>query len=297
VQTPGPLTAPAHEEATRLEDVTVTGGRLETLIESFVREVAAPNPGRNLARWDTTVCVAVMNFQTEGAQYLADRISTIASDVGLNVGRPGCTPNVVVIGSSHPGTLARELVDNRPKMFRLGGPGMDQGGAALRRFHDNDAAVRWWQIAMPTDEQTGERAYRIPGDCRNSCQTVFDMAPAQSAVFSSRLKSQVVDNLIRAIVIVDTDKVSHLSALQLADYIAMVTLSQVDPEADPTSYASILNVINNPASADSLTDWDTSYLAGLYKGQRGLRGLGSGRSEVVSSIRRSHADMASQRED
>ncbi len=299
-QTPGPLVAQEQSEATRLEDVTVTGTKLETLIEAFVRDVAAPVPGRNLARWDTSVCVAVVNFRADGAQYLADRISTIASDVGLRVGQPGCTPNIVVIGSTHPSLLAREMVHQHRGMFRMGGAGMDHGAAALRQFVDGDEPVRWWQIAMPTDEETGVHAVRLPGDCRQGCTrrgSTLDMAPHVQSIYASRLRSPVVDNLMRAIVIVDAEKVAHLSALQLADYIAMVTLTQVDPEAAPMSYASILNVISDPSVATSLTDWDTSYLAGLYNGERGQRGLGSGRSEVVRSIRAAHADMTSQRED
>ena len=117
------------------------------------------------------------------------------------------------------------------------------------------------------------------------------MAPQIAVNAASRLTTQIVDNLTRAIVIIDVDQVSEVSALQLADYVAMVSLAQIDPDADTSSYASILNVFEAPQASDSLTDWDLAYLDGLYAAERNHLGERAGRSEIVDSIRRSHEQL------
>lgn len=281
----------APQPSVELEDVVVTGRPLDRMIRDFVGEVAEPNRNRGLARWDGSVCVGVANLKQETAQYISDRISTIASDLGLDPGSPGCTPTILVVATDDAGALARTMVGERPRAFRMGGPGMDRGGVALRDFVGTDRPVRWWQMSMPVDSETGEKAVRIPGECANACGSVMDYAPQIFVFAASRLITQIVDNIVRAVVIVDVDEVAHLSTLQLADYIAMVSLAQIDPDADTSGYASILNLFDDPDGSSSLTDWDQAYLGGLYGAERNQANWRAGRSEIVASIRREHQDL------
>jgi len=274
-----------------LEGVTVTGRPLTQLIQQFVNEVAAPNRGRGLARWDTRICVGVANLQVETAQYLADRISTVAGDLGVETGAPGCSPNLMIVATADGDALAREMVDEHERAMRMGGAGMDQGRTALAAFQASDQPVRWWQVSMPTDTDSGQQAVRLPGDCIGSCYgggSAANFAPNISVFAASRLNTQIVDNLFRTIVIVDVDDVADVSIQQLADYIAMVSLAQIDPDADTTAYATILNVFNDPGTATQLTDWDLAYLRGLYGAVRGDSNLRAGRTEIRDSIRREH---------
>lgn len=290
---PAPQSAPqappppaATAEAVDLGEVQVTGRPLEALIRDFVAEVGEPNPGRGLARWDVPICVGVANLRAEAAQYLADRISTVAQDIGIPTGAPGCSPNLLVIASSDGNALSQLLVDAAPRSFRMGGAGMDRGGGAFHEFQTSDRPVRWWQLSMPVDSQTGARVTRLPGECED----VGCTPPTLNVAAASRLKTQVVNTLFRSIVIVDVDKVTQLSILQLADYIAMVSLAQIDPDADTRAYASILNVIDDPAASESLTEWDTAYLAGLYAAERNDVGRRANRSEISRSIHQAHRD-------
>lgn len=289
---PAPSTAPVQ-----LEDVEVTGSTLDSLIRSFVNEVAAPNPRRGLARWEDRVCVGVANLRTEPAQYIVDRVSTVAEDVGLTPGAPGCTANIMIVASDDPAGLARELVDERGRAFRLGGTGMDRGGSALRAFVASDAPVRWWQVSIPVDADTGLRAVRIPGECNPPCQAVTDFAPVIGVFAASRLSTQIVDNLTRTIVILDIDQIDKVSIVQLADYVAMVSLAQIDPDADTSRYASVLNVFEQPDTAEGLTDWDRAYLTGLYGAARNRANLRANRAEVADSIHRAHRESRAAEQD
>jgi len=291
-QTPAPQEVRASPEpAVELEDIIVTGRPLDAMIRDFVGEVAEPNRRRGLARWQDGVCVGAANLRRETAQYLIDRISTVAADVGLEPGGPGCTPNLMVVATADGGDLARALVGNRPRAFRMGGSGMDRGGVALRDFMETERPVRWWQLSVPVDSATGQRAIRLPGDCSGACMSPMDFAPTIRVFAVSRLKSQIVDVLFRTVVIVDVDEIAGLSALQLADYIAMVSLAQIDPDAEVGSYASILNVFETPETIGSLTNWDRAYLGGLYSAERGDANRRAGRNEVVNAIRREHGRL------
>jgi hypothetical protein len=279
--------------ATRLEDVTVTGRTLDQLIGKFVDEVAEPNGDRGLARWRGSLCVGAANLRAETAQYIIDRVSTVAEDVGLRAGDPGCEANLLIVATADGQTLARSMVSERPRIFRMGGSGMDRGGAALRDFQNSDRPIRWWQVSMPVDSATGARATRLPGDCDPPyCNagdgSVMGFAPNIRVFAASRLHTQIVDDIFRTVVIVDVDEVSGLTALQLADYIAMVSLAQIDPGADTSAYASILNLFEDGAEIPALTGWDKAYLAGLYRSERNDLNRAAGRNEVEAAIRRAH---------
>jgi hypothetical protein len=297
MQTQEPATGARTEGPVTLSDVTVTGRSLEDLIRNFVVEVAEPNRHRGLARWHSRICVGVANLRPEAAQFLADRVSTVASDLGLDAEQPGCAPNILIVATDDARALARSFVSERPRAFRMGGAGMDRGGDALADFADAARPVRWWQMSMPTDSESGERAVRLPNDCLGTCgeegSTQY-FAPNTPTFAASRIRTQIVDNLLRAVVVVDVDEVSHLSLMQLADYIAMVSLAQIDPDADTSAYASILNVMKNPGSADGLMDWDRAYLGGLYAAERNALNDRAQRGEVVDSIRGAHRRIRSE---
>ncbi|HST90949.1 MAG TPA: hypothetical protein VLJ13_01985, partial [Brevundimonas sp.] len=239
-------------------------------------------------------CVGAANLRPETAQYIVDRVSTVAQDVGLRSGGPGCAPNLLIVASSDAEAVARGLVAARPVAFRMGGGGMDRGRNALDDFQKTDRPIRWWQVSMPVDAESGVRATRIPGDCdpttcNDAVGSVLGYAPNVAVFAASRIRTQIVDDIFRTVVVIDVDDVSSLSALQIADYIAMVSLAQIDPDADTSAYASILNVFQDGSDVPTLTGWDRAYLEGLYKAERNLVSRAAGRNEVEATILRAHA--------
>ena len=252
---------------TRVEDIVVLGRPLEEAARDFVYSLTVPARGRGLARWRDTVCVGVVNLRGEAAQYLADVISTRAEDLGLEVGEPGCSPNVIITFADDGAAMARAMVEAEPAAFRVGGSGMDLGRAALGRFQEGDAPVRWWHMALPIHAETGRIAVRIPGEVDNEGNP---SAPTLST-FGSMLTSSVRDDLNKVIVIVDVDGVAHLTGPQLADYLSMIALAQIDPRGEIEGFPTILNVLDDPAVADGMTDWDLAFLRGLYRDDRALR--------------------------
>lgn len=292
------------EQPVRLEDIEVTGRSLKSTVDKFVATVAAPNSNRSLARWRDQICISATDFGPEEAQHLVDRISGIAGELGLRTGSPRCSPNVLIVAAHDPDSFARDMVQRHERAMRFGGLGMDRGRAAFTEFQTSNSPVRWWQVSMPVNAETGERATRIPGECKGSCgaaaasgDSIYAFAPTTRVFAPSRLSTQIVDDIFRVIIIVDTNQIAGVQPHQLADYIAMVAFAQIDPTADTSRYASILNVFADPDSVDGMTDWDKAYLNGLYAANRTRLNLGASRTEIASSIMRAHENLRAEYED
>lgn len=266
-------TPPAPQEPAQLEDVVVEGRRLGAAIQNFVGEVAAPSGVRGPARWNGLVCVGVVNLRAEVAQYIVDRTSDVARELGLAAGEPGCKPNVLIVAATDGRAVADGLVEVRRRAFRPGGSGMTRSLRALEEFRESDAPVRWWHVSAPVDSQTGQLATRLPGHD----------APQTSISRASRIRTDIRDDLLKAIIVVDVDKVSDISLAQLADFCALVSLAQVDPKADVATFDTILNVFTD-ASTPGLTSWDMDYLRALYSVQQNSVGANARGAEIVNRM-------------
>lgn len=290
-QDPVPAPAPQEQDAQNpltLEDVVVEGRTLNEATREFVGEVAQPVRRRGLARWHEGVCVGVVNMDAEVAQYLVDRISDIARELGLTAGAPGCSPSIIVVATDDGRAFSREFVAKEPRLFRPGGSGMDQGGAAMRAFLETDRAIRWWNVTLPVDADTGLSASRIPGQVNNGGGSVMDYAPVTALRTSSRLNSQYRQDMKRTFVIVDMNKLQGVSATQLADYAAMVSLAQVDPDADVSRFDSILNLFDGSGASAGLTGWDRAYLGGLYEAEWYRISQNSQVNSITTAINRAY---------
>lgn len=250
--------APAEEGVSQVEDVEVTARRLNEQVRSFVNEVATPPYGRNLARWDREICVGTANIGPRYAQIIIDRVSTTAQELGLKIGEPGCRPDVMIVASADADAVARRMVQENPNGFRPAPASTDRGSEALRRFQNTDAPVRWWHVSLPVAADTGEVAVRLIGED----------PPNLTVRSASRLRANVRDDLARVLIIIDAKQMNDISFGALTDYVTMVALAQIDPEADSTAFNSVLNVFDPARDLTGFTDWDRDYLRGLYLAER-----------------------------
>lgn len=247
-------TSPPPTPETPVEGIVVLGMPLRDQVETFVDEVTAPPPGRGPARWNERagVCVGVINLERVAAQAMADRVSDIAGDLGLRIGEPGCSPNIVIIATDDAPGLTRAMVERSPNAFRPDYAGAARSVRELDLFVASDRPVRWWHVALPVVGENGPPAVRLPG------------RDAPFVPGSGRLTTEVRNRLLRAYVIVDLDQAEGLTLRQLSDYVAMVALVQIDPDAKVGAFSTILNVVADPSSAAELTDWDHAYLSAFY---------------------------------
>jgi len=250
------VTPASEQEMARIDDIVVTARRDAEQIRSFLHDVSLPEGNLNTARFFRNVCVGVINLRPDAAQLVADRVSQAAMDVGLTAGEPGCAPNILVIATNDGAALARGLVQRKRLAFDPGGTGMVRNRRALEAFQSGNAAIRWWHVAVPTDSHTGQIAVRLPGED----------APVITGV-TSRLRTELRHDISRVIVILDMSKLEGLHFGQVADYVSMVSLSQVDAGGNFTGYDSILSLLADNRQVQGLTEWDQAYLHALYSAE------------------------------
>ncbi|WP_372707871.1 hypothetical protein [Brevundimonas sp.] len=271
-QSQDPPALPQEPPATQLEDVVVEGRGLRDAVDDFVDEIVAPPVGRGPARWNRRVCVGVVNFRREAAQALVDQVSSVALQAGLEIGDPGCSPNILIIATDDAQGLARGLVARNPLVFRPQYSGAARSSEALKRFQETGVPVRWWHVSMPTVRGTGLPGVRMPGESP-------PRIPGEG-----RLRSPLQNDLLKAFIIIDVNAAAGVDLRRLGDYVGMVALAQIDPEADASSYDTILNLFDTPQPPLALTEWDTSYLAALYGAELNQRPVNFQAGEISSSM-------------
>ena len=270
-----PQVAPPRQDATpsQLEDVVVDGRKLREAVDDFVDDIVAPPVNYGPARWHRRVCVGAVNFRGEVAQALVDQVSSVALQAGLEIGEPGCRPNILIMGADDGGALARGLVERAPRAFRPAYSGAARSSEALERFQNAAAPVRWWHVSMPVVRDTGEPGVRMPLDERY---------PIYAG--EGRLRTPLRNDLLRVFVIVDVPAAEGIDVRHLGDYIGMVALAQIDPDADTSTYDTVLNLFGAPRSELALTDWDLSYLQALYGAELNQRAVNQQGGEVSNSM-------------
>lgn len=284
-QTTAPQTPPPPQtvEPAQLEEVVVESRTLSETVDRFVDDIIAAPVGRGPARWDRTVCVGVVNLRRDAAQVIIDEVSAVAVQVGLEIGEPGCSPNILVIAADDGQAMARSLVDARRRAFRPGYSGAARSVSALDQFQDRQAPVRWWHVSIPVEADSGAVAVKIPG---------YD--PPLVRQDASRLRTNIRNELRRAFVIVDLTQATGVTFQQLGQYIGMVTMAQIDPDADTAPYDTVLNLFDRRQSVAGLTPWDVSYLQSLYAAELNRRAVSQQAGEVSGIMLR---DQRAQQEE
>lgn len=289
----------SSQDQTTLPDVSVIGRPTAEVVREFVGRIAAPAQGRGLAQWTTRICPGVANLSTDAAQAILDRISSVAEDLDIETGEPGCDPNIIILFTDDGAGAARAMVGNDPDVFSQNVSGLDRGPAALREFQSGDAPVRWWSLSLPVNIETGQRAVRVPGDgasitIAGDDDSPLTYAPIIQVTGASRLRTQIVDVLYKTIVIVDVDQIGAVDTNQLGDYLAFVSLAQIDGGANTTGFDTILNLFDGEGPS-GLTDWDRAYLQALYA-PRGQRVSAGAQATAVASIMTGDRRAAARRE-
>jgi len=247
-----PQDAAQDPPATTLDEVVVESRTLRETVDRFVEGVIAAPVGRAPARWDNKVCVGVANLRRDAAQVIVDRVSAIALEAGLEVGEPGCRANILVVASDNGDAMARALVEAAPLAFRPGYAGAARSALQLQRFQESGAPVRWWHVSLPVTED-GQIAVRLPAESA-------PIIPQEA----SRLRTNIQNDLRRAFIVIDLPRASGLNFQQLGDYVGMVAMAQIDPEAETAAYDTVLNLFEPGRQVEGLTGWDASYLKSLY---------------------------------
>lgn len=268
---------------------------------AFTRAVAkAPPSAEQYARWNTHICPSVAGIPPEDAQRLIDHIALRAHQVGVRTDSSGCSPNLVIVFAPDSDAIAHQIATTRRDL--LGYYNEDDvisgGRADLDAFANTPRPIRWWHVARRTDNdgnplgdtqarvghETHDAVAAASGDLRASGGN--GIAGAETVHSDgSRMHRSTRQDLSFALILVDTTRIAGVSPAAVADYVTMATLVQLDPNADLSSYPTVLNLFSASAQhPDQMTNWDTAYLAGLYRSRANAATIGQQRADITNRI-------------
>ena len=284
-RTAPPLLPPqSADDVAEVGDVLVEAQRSQEAAARFIERIGAPASSRRLARWPRTVCVAVANLSSAPARYLVDRVSQVAMELGLEVGEPGCTANVLIVATVDASEMATRLVDEHRLAFRPGGSGTTLSLSQLEAFKTSERPVRWWHVSVPVDSETGARAVRLAGED----------PPVINVSRASRLRSDIRDDLNKVIIIIDVDRLGSTTFPQLADYVSMVAMAQIDATASTADIDTVMNVFDDPAFTPGFTNWDLAYLHALYQAEPNRAHVGAQAAEITGLMVENRREQAAE---
>jgi hypothetical protein len=254
----------AAQPTTESDELVVTGERLHDMVRDFVGEVAvAPSGERQMARWDRKICPLLAGLPERQMQYMADRIAQRAHQIGLQAEGPGCRANILIFVTPDASRLAAGIVDEyRMLVAYYSESGISTlGRAPLEDFTNTSAPVRWWHVNQTVSADGQEMG------AENGGSQVM-----QTGQPPSRLRRATRQDFLRVLIIVDARQAAGLQLQALSDYVAMVSLAQLDPAGETTGIPSILNLFSERdaghAAPAAMTQWDEEYLQGLYGARR-----------------------------
>ncbi len=290
----GLLLTPCGAQA---EDAAVlVTGQTPDQVQGFVTQITAlPQNVDALGVWEHQICPSVTGLPQDQGQQIVDRISLRAAALGLRVGAPGCTADIFVFFVADADAFAHRLFEERREMFAYHRTSAEatRGRAALDDFLSEHRPVRWWHVMQYSGadgERIGDSESRStasgPPPLDGSPPNADSMAEVQAVRGrGSRLQSSRRLDMARAIIIVDGISVAQIPPSALGDYLAMVALAQINPQADFAGVPTILSLFDAAEGArpTAMTAWDVAYLDGLYDAPRNAT---SARQQIAAIARR-----------
>lgn len=260
--------APALAQTTNASEIVVTAASREQA-QSFVSQLSmSPAAADQLGRWNDFICVGVAGLPARQGQFIADRVAQRAYALGLSPAEPGCAPNISIVVAPNGNEVAQQMFAQDESLFayRHEAGVSTMGHEAFDKFLNTERPVRWWHVTrmLSADGEPIGSGGTTPGamGAFEGAQTVRSNG--------TRMRSTTRQDFSRVVIIVDGSRAGSVQMAALADYVAMVALAQIDPDADTSAYPTIMNLFSAsgaPAPA-GMTSWDTAYLSGLYRTSR-----------------------------
>jgi hypothetical protein len=250
--------------ADSIDTITVEAQRdrakLEREVNTFVSStiVQQSHYGESLWRWKDKVCPLVGGLNKEQGEFVLVRLSKIAKDVGAPLDSETCKPNLFVIVTPDPELLLKKWWNRDVDLFD------GEAGLPVKRFLETPRPVRVWYSASTV----GEDGFYSTGLMdESSIRARSDGQPTKMRIHSAtHLKLSTTRNIITIIVVVDSTKIGDINFGQLADYIGLVGLAQINFEKKPVDAPTILRLFEGSKESrpTEMTVWDKALLRALY---------------------------------
>jgi hypothetical protein len=232
--------------------------RIEHEANQFVVATIVHEWGHPMLRWKSRICPLVAGLPHEQGEFVLARLSRDVRNADAPLASEKCgEPNLLILVTPEPEKLLDKLHHKQPRMFSS----FFNGYGAMRVFMKTARPVRvWynWQYAEGDVSPYGILALAgLPGGTGS-----FNVVPSTG----SRITYGALRGLQSVIVAIDLTRMQGVNIGQLADYIAMVSLAEIDLDKPATNVPTVLQLFGGPGGAptEGMTQWDRALLRALY---------------------------------
>ncbi len=255
-----------------LPEVTIEAQRrtLHHQVHSFVYDLTfREDTVDSLARWQHPICPLVAGMPVEQGEAVLARLSQIAGAVRAPLGPRDCKPNFRVVLTSEPEALLEKWWHRDRFIFgRIPPP---NGAQPIQQFIHSTRPIRVWyntDIIGNSGETPSDSSFLLGGK-----GTEYQGVPVVRSGKSPHMSWDALLMLSSVIIVVDARQVKGYSVGQIADYVAMVGLTQVNQDFKPEAAPSIMRLFaaSSPAEPrpEGMSSWDQAFLKGLYTTDQG----------------------------
>jgi hypothetical protein len=265
------------------ESVTVTATRpSEAAVRDFIATRAAPaHVTGKLTRWRTGICPEVIGLAAKYVGFVQRRMRDVAASVGAPVNAdPACKPNIEVVFTTEPQNLLNNIRQNGEVYL-----GYHDSATQAATLATVSHAIQAWYTTATADLRGRPQidsgkgggltidtlTLAIPGADGGAMQlpggVQLNMPNATTReVTGNRLGNGLSSEFANVLIVAEPAKLLDYEIGTLADYVAMLALSQPASFDACQEMPSISNLLASGcrSTAHSITDGDIAYLRGLY---------------------------------
>lgn len=259
--------------ATKLPEVTVTAPRPPTpqelagdAVHNFVRVHAAPAlVTGQLARWNVEVCPKTEGLSPAVSDFISARILAIAASVGAPYRkRDRCAAgrhNIYVFFTTEPKKALTELVKQDPRV-------LGYRRSRMKELEKITPPIQGWYVNTSRgawgDETIDEVNPLLPLEF-----DILRKGKHPAGLPGSRFGSSISSNIVNVVIIADANKLVGHAIGPMADYIAMLALTQDFGSEQCGTLPSIMDYMarkcGDREQPTGITAGDLAFLRGLYR--------------------------------
>jgi hypothetical protein len=274
------LAASAQTPTPRPESITVTAAKSRATMEKFAKAFFTPTKlAGKIARWENGICPVTVGQPPRLASLVTDRVKEIAESVGAPVNAdPSCTPNIQIVFTTTPQALLDDVRAHEPDYL-----GYAEASALREKLATITRPIQAWYTTETVDLDGMRKvdtvqhrgggiwvpnftALGMPGTVANR-DPIWLPDATYARVTGNHVNSGIRSGFNHVLIVADSSKLAGRNFNPLADYIAMLALTQLNSPDACQELPSIVNMLaaDCDQAMSGMTVTDLAYLRGLYK--------------------------------
>ena len=248
-------------------------------IAQFVGNFVTPTHATGkMARWETGICPLTAGQQPAVTKFVTERVKQVAALVGAPVNSaPDCKPNIEIVFSRIPQDLLDNIRDHQRDYL-----GYAESSADVLKLSTVTRPIQAWYTTQTVDQRgRGRIDSARSSSARASTETLGDATFVRAT--GSLITEGVRSTFYHVIIVADDTRLTGYEAGPMADYIAMLALTQMNSLDICQPLFSIETMMAKGCETKNgkLTDNDIAYLRGVYRMSPDRKLLSSQKNDIV----------------